>query len=269
MAAMVLVAVHALFSMPAPFPWLRAKWDAGDVLGYCGSILGAIAAISSVVLTLRWENENRREDLQMAIKPLLVLSLPTRPFEMEGWPELFQEERDRLISRFIRTDGCLSLEREKEQNGSYCVRYPSQFSDEQLGRIEEYLNGNVQSLNGMTAITAPVNKCFWRIEMKNVGDGPAINVSVRLERQGAEAEEFRGSPVHSPVMQIPAGECVSLGVYFEDGHPLSEHSELVIRYYDRDMREYRQRAAFVEHVGDNMVKELDFNIDQECLGNRR
>lgn len=268
MAAMVLVAVHALFSMPVPFPWLRAKWDAGDVLGYCGSILGAIAAISSVVLTLRWENENRREDLRMAIKPLLALSLPTRPSDTEGWLELFQEEQDEVISRFVRADGYLVVEREKKQNGSYLVRYPSHFSVEQLDRIDAYLKGNVRSCSGMTVTTVPVQKCFWRIEIKNLGAGPAINVSVRLERQGAEVEEFRGSPVHSPVMQIPVGGCVSLGVYFEDGHPLAEHSELVIRYCDRDMREYQQRAAFVEYVGDNKVKELDFNIDQQYLGKR-
>lgn len=35
----VMLAVHILYSLEVPLPWLEAKWSAGDVLGYLGSII--------------------------------------------------------------------------------------------------------------------------------------------------------------------------------------------------------------------------------------
>lgn len=270
-SVVVLLSVHVLFSIPSPFPWLRAKWCAGDVLGYCGSILGAIAAISSVVLTLRHENESRRQDLRMAVKPLIALSLPEEPFEMHEWFEWSMPERRSAIEQYMNVDRCLVLEREKDSSDLMHIRYPRRFSKEQLTRIEGYLGGRDHSHtdnNGMTYYTAPDKKCFWHIELVNIGAGPAVNVSIWLDRQGVEVERFGGSPIHSPTAQIPVGESISLGVYFEDGYPVAEQSDLVIRYYDRDMREYQQRSAFMQHIAGAMVKELDFNICQKHLGKR-
>ncbi len=40
-----LVSIHLLFKLTAPFEWLSAEWDAGDLLGYCGTFLAFIGTM--------------------------------------------------------------------------------------------------------------------------------------------------------------------------------------------------------------------------------
>lgn len=62
------ILIHICFIIPSPFPWMEAKWSAGDVLLYYGSILGFVGTVSLSALALYQnqkikEESDKREDL--------------------------------------------------------------------------------------------------------------------------------------------------------------------------------------------------------------
>jgi hypothetical protein len=67
-----LVAVHILFTIPAPYPWLKAVWSAGDLIVFVGTVvLGFVALQQS---RLANETSQKLIDLQTAdYLPKLVL----------------------------------------------------------------------------------------------------------------------------------------------------------------------------------------------------
>lgn len=66
-----IVIVHILFKVPAPFEWLVANWKAGEILGYFGNVLGAVATIIAIVLTILFTQENQKSERKLSIKPHL------------------------------------------------------------------------------------------------------------------------------------------------------------------------------------------------------
>ncbi|MDR3585545.1 MAG: hypothetical protein P4L59_09490 [Desulfosporosinus sp.] len=63
--------VHSLFKITASCNWLVANWTAGDILVYSGELLGATAAISAIILTIIFTQENQKSERQLSIKPHL------------------------------------------------------------------------------------------------------------------------------------------------------------------------------------------------------
>lgn len=66
-----IIIVHSLFEITAPYNWLVANWKAGEVLGYCGTVLGAATTITAVVLTIIFTQENQKGERKLSIKPRL------------------------------------------------------------------------------------------------------------------------------------------------------------------------------------------------------
>ena len=63
--------VHNLFKITAPCKWLNANWTAGEVLGYCGDVVGAAATITAIVLTIIFTQDNQKGERKLSIKPHL------------------------------------------------------------------------------------------------------------------------------------------------------------------------------------------------------
>lgn len=63
--------VHTLFKISAPCKWLVPNWTAGDVLLYCGAVLGASATILAIILTIIFTQKNQKDERRLSIKPHL------------------------------------------------------------------------------------------------------------------------------------------------------------------------------------------------------
>jgi hypothetical protein len=75
LCAALLIIVHVLFKIPAPFPWLEHVWDAGDLIAFVGTIvLGYVAY---------WQtgNANETNDRLLKIEEARY-KLDLRPFVM-------------------------------------------------------------------------------------------------------------------------------------------------------------------------------------------
>ncbi|WP_459195751.1 hypothetical protein [Wukongibacter baidiensis] len=66
-----IIIVHALFKLTTHHKWLIAEWGAGDLLSYCGAVLGATATIVAIVLTITFTVENQKHERKLSIRPCL------------------------------------------------------------------------------------------------------------------------------------------------------------------------------------------------------
>ena len=50
-------------------------WDGAELLGYYGSILGAVATIIAVVMTIKFTIKNQKEEKKLSIRPYLQTNI--------------------------------------------------------------------------------------------------------------------------------------------------------------------------------------------------
>lgn len=65
------ILIHILFSIYPNHDILVAKWSAGELLNYFGSIIGAIATIIAVVMTIIYTKYSQDEQNILQVKPYL------------------------------------------------------------------------------------------------------------------------------------------------------------------------------------------------------
>jgi hypothetical protein len=78
-----IIIVHSLFKIATPYKWLVAEWDAGDLLSYCGAVLGAAATIVEIILTIKFTSENQKSERKLSIKPCLHTTYTPRFIRIE------------------------------------------------------------------------------------------------------------------------------------------------------------------------------------------
>lgn len=67
------VLVHVAFNIEVPCSALIPTWTSGDALAYIGALLGAIATIVAVFLTIKKSDETRKEDLRLSVLPCIAV----------------------------------------------------------------------------------------------------------------------------------------------------------------------------------------------------
>jgi hypothetical protein len=153
--------VHSLFEINTPYKWLEANWKAGEILGYIGSILGAAATITAVVLTIIFTQENQKTERKLSMKPY---------FQTDYHPIFY---RDKAI--------------EKIANRAVFVQYPY---DENEGISSSYeppyylketdAKNNMNMEERVSAEFIPERYYILQYSLSNVGAGNAINISFTI-----------------------------------------------------------------------------------------
>lgn len=65
------IAINFAYKIPASHSFLEMSWEAKDVLGFYGSLLGAAATIFVLRETILFTRENQKEERKLSIKPYL------------------------------------------------------------------------------------------------------------------------------------------------------------------------------------------------------
>lgn len=154
-----IVIVHSLFKIPAPYEWLIANWNAGEILGYSGDVLGAVATIIAIVLTILFTQENQKSERKLSVKPHL------------------QTEYQPIFN--------LDIAIEQKNNRKVFIIYPLN-EDEGIGStydppyiLEKYNKKDLESaiLNKLEFL-----RSYYIIKytLRNVGAGNAVNLTFTL-----------------------------------------------------------------------------------------
>ena len=251
----VILLVHILFKIEAPFSWLVPNWSAGEALGYCGAIIGAVVAVNVVVRTLEREKELGLESRRLEIKPLIALT---------EFKEIPFDQVKNVVQAHRRGTIIVLLKKRDRETG---VLFDIEYLDEITGRVEKLIVESLRNEDNDSGLKLELVPDGWLFILKeqNVGSGPAINLSLRIEGDSIETREVEGKPCHSPIRQLPKNESIQVLLWVED-NKLTDKQQgmtLVIKYNDQDNRTYEQRHALFCHAeSSERIRLLDFKIDQ-------
>lgn len=260
LALFVMLAVHILFSFEAPFPWMAAKWSAGDVLGYLGSIIGAGATIFVLLATIDYEKKVDEERSKRAVRPVIAITLPEKTLPEWG-PSVTAEFEDDFDPIGVE----ITYERAREEYlraSCYAIVSADDGAsfDTVLSHNDYYLalwaEAQVIKDEDGNHFGNDFQAWFLKLMLTSVGNGPAINVSARLVKSDVENAALEGSRTHSPVFQLMVGGEWGLGILVPAGSISAKEYCLVLSYEDVYGRAYEQshvmtlsRLGLGGHVG--------------------
>ena len=65
--------IHILFKINAPIDFFVATWSSGDVLAFYGVIIGAIATVGGVYLSIQYSQKSLLKDTYNRVRPFIVI----------------------------------------------------------------------------------------------------------------------------------------------------------------------------------------------------
>lgn len=184
---MIPAIINILFKYAPICELFGAEWEAGDVLGFYGTLLGSAATIVGVYLSIDAAQKSYHEDEINKVRPYLALT------------HLISKSRMTLDNLIGSLEG--NQEREKTQNFYEEYRFDKVYIIIKPDKIE-FKNGltKVQkdtlassglrwSKDGATYSLKAGNLISMPFEIENVGNGAALNFQVCFYREG---EKKRG-----------------------------------------------------------------------------
>lgn len=73
-SGITILIIHSIYKIRAPFGFLESEWEAGDVLAFAGSIIGAVATIYVLQETIRFTVSTQKEEHIASIRPYFVMN---------------------------------------------------------------------------------------------------------------------------------------------------------------------------------------------------
>lgn len=177
------IVINILFKIKSPIWFLSAEWDASAALSYYGAIIAAFLAIYGIFITVKYSQQNYREDVRNRSLPFIVVDMLRSRSIRSIFPTLETNAKEDMHER--KTEGYF----EYKINDFYCIL--------KNGEIE-YTTGltpaqqNLRDNRGIEWV-ASENKnenemqrhfcvCI-PLEIENVGNGTAIRMRIGLNRK--------------------------------------------------------------------------------------
>lgn len=254
--------INILFKHTAPFGWIVAEWDASAALAYYGTIVAAVIAVFGVFWTIKYSQQNYREDVRNRTLPFVTLNM----LKTKSRYQLF-ETREKTAN----IDNSEGYQEYKLQD-YYCILekneilYKTGLTDEQKKLLDNGGTKWVTRDNGASLIV--VDNICVPLEIENVGNGTAIRLRYGLNRKGIPEYEKR----YLPIISLRTDEPILLHIFSEDCSSQSENlGEYVLSFYYQDIYSNRYRQEFpitVEYDDDRHapVVSVDMNGTQDFLG---
>ncbi len=263
--------VQWAFRTSALVPFLVAEWTAGEFLDYVGSIIGAVATIAAVRMTIQFEREERIDDQRLSVLPLIAVTrlerhvpnldsvymVASRPNRREDAAKAdtyseFSPGKEYIV---ISNKGEITYS-SKLSEGQAHLAYGGDFLEENMG-------------NGLIA-TVLNKSLYYPLLLQSAGNGPAINVSVWMQKDG-RGPKYEGTDdnLHLPIVQLTVGESRYVDILFEDwlAEGAKGRYELVVAYHDTFGNKYYQihelaLAPMEADTSSSSTHKFELKIDQ-------
>ena len=168
------IAINWIYEQPALIPLFAMSWEAKDVLGFYGSLLGAVigaaAAIYVLRKTIQFTVNSQREERKLAVRPYLE----TRKYQYTDFSKIASGENTvfLMISKALIT---------------YQAEVPDVIVDKQK-QIDRYRRSNVKNpigidLEDYIGIEYLARNYILQIDIVNCGAGNAINVEFTMNQR--------------------------------------------------------------------------------------
>lgn len=228
--------IHILFKLNAPTDFFVATWTSGDVLAFYGVIIGAIATVGGVYLTIQYAQKSSLDDTYNRVRPFVVVVPKMVEGKVNLIPDLLgirekeAEQRDEYYNEYVLDRICFVYHK-----GTITAH--SKLTPEQEESKRKFGNTQVFSEDGSVALTH-TDLTTLTIVVENLGVGVANKLCVGFvkEDDGVISDKLH---LFGP-LKVDASFNIEL--YIED--PLKEdygNYELIFEYYDIYENVYRQK----------------------------
>lgn len=249
--------IHICFKINAPIKFFQAEWSAGDVLAFYGVLVGAVATVWGVYLSIQYSRSNYQEDVKNRVLPFIALTtLKVRskfsPFHIADIrkkmsdPNEYEEYKVEKIYYIIEKGkitaktGLTQEQEEKLKQGGW--------------RWETNDSGTTQ-LICVDLVTLP-------LELENVGNGAANRFRIGLNAQTTEEKALQ----YTTPMPLKVGETLYIHIYCEDGTESKGGYILDLVYEDIYANKYRQRYGIaIDNPNGTIHAWIDLGGNQEPM----
>lgn len=255
------IAINILFKWNSNIFFIEAEWSAGDALNYLGTIIAATIGIIGVFITVKYAQENYKDDILKQVLPFFALNIldkKTREFSWFSDPEEIMKSIDdnchddqENIYKEYKTRYVYFVLKENQTTPKSCLSAAEKNTLENNGYgVEKGSNGEYIYKKKMT-MSMP-------LELENVGKGAAINVRIGFNNVK------EGNKKYLKPQNIKVGDSFYINIFSEniDDKVIGEYMLEVI-YEDIYQNCYNQVYEIkIEKEGIRYVSAIKFKSNQ-------
>ena len=251
--------IHLFFKINSCCEFFIAEWTAGDVLAFYGVLLGSVATVWGVYLSIQFSRSNYEDDTKRKVLPFIVLT--TLKVKVKYNPLAMQDIRKETVKKDTYEEVLLNevyfiLSNDK-------IEVKTTLTAQQEQNIHQ---GGARWINGENGSKSLVATDLLSLPMviENVGNGVANLFRVGLNSNSIAEDDWK----YVTPMPFKVGQTLYIHIYSEDAKlSLGEYS-LDLVYEDIYKNQYRQRYTIEIGEKDNQVyASLDCNGQQESIKN--
>lgn len=208
------------------------------MLSYIGSILASVIGTCGVFYTITYSQKNYREDIRLRMLPFLSFT-KLRVNYFGGLEKILKDNEEKVID----DNNVFSIERYEKYvctiKGNEII-YKTDFDCHQKELIEHRFM-NVKKTDACSCNLSSTNSIFLPLEIKNVGLGPALTVSLGLNRTDVD----RNSWTYMNGININAGDGVNFYIISENcGEKSDKLGDYVLSVHYNDIYSNKYNENF-------------------------
>ncbi len=203
--------IHILFKINAPIDFFVATWTSGDVLAFYGVIIGAIATVGGVYLSIQYSQKSLQEDTYNRVRPFIVVVPKLIEGRVDFFGEFFaqSESNDREKSSYynetIIDKICFTMVDSK-------ITAHSKLTPEQEETKRKFGIKKVTKGDGSTSITN-TNLAAMTIVVENAGLGVANKLLIGFYKS---SDYSKNQMPLSLFRHLKVGESITVELYIEN-----------------------------------------------------
>lgn len=250
--------INWLYKQPARIDFFRMGWNVDAVLTYYGSIIAAVATVLGVFLSVKYAQENYREDERNRQLPFMALSFLRREskfhlFDMTNTEGKNSEDEEEYYYEFKLRKIYIIITKSE-------IIYKKRLSKDQNDLLMK--NGYKTVKEGNRISLVPKDFVSMPMELENVGNGPAIDVRVSLYK---DKERIRAVSLDT----LKNGDTIYIHIFSEENvKSILGKYILEVIYKDILSNAYTQKYPVTIAKNNNRVESyIAFSAEQEMRKN--
>ena len=231
--------IYIMFKIPAVCKFFESVWNAGDVLGFYGVLLGAFSGVVGVFFTIQYSQESYKQDLINRSLPFINIvpmiydpGIPNGETDCGGHGDIV---RPLETYYYIISNKSVSVVSKLTEQQEKMVRCKGIYQREPTKGVT--FRQNVKLL-------------YLPLEVENIGNGAATTFSIGLYIPPYSPKTHPKS--FSLARSLRAGEKIKIAIYSEnDTQDNTGKYDLCVSYYDILGNQYEQSFIYKIYVDEN------------------
>ena len=252
------LAINVAFKLKAPCAFWTAEWNAGDVLSFYGTLLGSVATIIGVYMSIQYAQKSYKDDIRNQVLPFFAVTQLRGRSNYNAFLEGFDGTGPTEGNASSNTNPPL-YEESKLSKIYFCL---------ETSEIKNYIDlppRYIELLEKSGASwAAAADGCYmlqkhpfisFPMEVENIGNGPAVYARIGFFKGGE-------TPKYLPPVNLKVGESFYIHVF--SAIPIEKtygKYMLSIQYQDIYKNSYSQEFSF---IAEEKGYCLDLEATQVC-----